>query len=133
KDIGVIVVDVDHFKSVNDEYGHAAGDDVLRSIAALIAAAARKDDVVARMGGEEFVVLLPETGIDAARRFAERLRSTVAETRFGQVANVTISLGVAGYPVHSADLNDALALADAALYRAKAAGRNCVLLAAHPT
>lgn len=127
--VAVVMVDVDHFKAVNDRYGHAAGDEVLRGITTLILTEARKEDVVARMGGEEFVILLPKTGLDPARRFAERLRSTIEQTHFDSVGNVTISLGVACYPEHSANVHDALVLADTALYRAKAAGRNCVHLA----
>lgn len=127
--VAVVMVDVDHFKLVNDKYGHAVGDEVLKTIAVLIMAEARREDVVARMGGEEFVILLPGTGLDPARRFAERLRSTVEQTHFENAGNVTISLGVACYPAHGADVNDSLDSADAALYRAKAAGRNCVHLA----
>ena len=129
QNVAVVMVDVDHFKSVNDKYGHAVGDEVLKTITTLIMAEARREDVVARMGGEEFVILLPETGLDPAKRFAERLRSTIEQTHFDNVGNVTISLGVACYPVHGANVHDSLVLADAALYRAKAAGRNCVHLA----
>lgn len=129
QNVAVVMVDVDHFKAVNDQHGHAVGDEVLKTLSAIIMAEARVEDVVARMGGEEFVILLPETGLDPARRFAERLRSTIEQTYFDNVGNVTISLGVAGYPAHGADINDSLVLADAALYRAKAAGRNCVHVA----
>lgn len=128
-DGAVVMIDIDHFKAVNDKYGHAVGDEVLKTIAALIMAEARTEDVVARMGGEEFVVLLPETGLDPARRFAERLRSAIEQTHFDRVGKVTISLGIASYPKHGANVHDSLVLADAALYRAKAAGRNCVHLA----
>lgn len=129
QNVAVVMVDVDNFKSVNDKHGHAVGDEVLKTITGLIMAEARREDVVARMGGEEFVILLPETGLDPARRFAERLRSAVEQAHFDNVGNLTISLGVACYPAHGADVNDSLVLADAALYRAKAAGRNCVHLA----
>lgn len=127
--VAVVMIDVDHFKAVNDEFGHAVGDDVLKAITALITAEARKEDVVARMGGEEFVVLLPGTRPDPARRFAERLRSTIEQTRFDSVGSVTISLGVACCPGNAEDLHSTLAMADAALYRAKATGRNRVHLA----
>lgn len=126
QNVAVVMVDIDHFKAVNDKYGHAVGDKVLQTITALITAEARREDVVARMGGEEFIILLPEAGIDPARRFAERLRSTIEQTDFDNAGNVTISIGVACYPAHGADVHDSLAQADAALYRAKAAGRNCV-------
>ncbi len=127
--VAVVMVDVDHFKAVNDEYGHAAGDEVLKTITVLIAAEARRDDVVARMGGEEFVILLPETERESAQRFAERLRIAIERHHFGAAGKLTISLGIACYPEHAASLRDALALADAALYKAKTEGRNCVRLA----
>ena len=126
--VAVVMVDVDHFKSVNDKFGHTVGDEVLKTITALIMAQARKEDIVARMGGEEFVILLPETDLEPAGHFAERLRSAVEQTHFDTAGNVTISLGVARYPTHGANVNDTLDLADAALYRAKAAGRNRVVL-----
>lgn len=129
QNVAVVMIDIDYFKNVNDKYGHAVGDKVLKAITALIMAEARREDVVARIGGEEFVVLLPGTGVDAAKRFAERLKSTVEQTHFDNVGNVTISLGIACYPTHGTDIHDSLILADAALYRAKAAGRNCVHLA----
>ncbi|NYT22248.1 GGDEF domain-containing protein [Alcaligenaceae bacterium] len=129
QNVAVVMVDVDHFKDVNDKYGHAAGDEVLKTITALIMDEARREDVVARLGGEEFVILLPATGLDPARRFAERLRSVIERAHFGSVGRVTISLGVACYPEHGTNVEDSLVLADAALYRAKAAGRNCVHLA----
>lgn len=124
--VAVVTLDVDHFKTVNDKHGHAVGDEVLKAITALIVAEARREDVVARTGGEEFVVLLPETGLDPARRFAERLRSAIEKSCFDGVGNVTISVGIACYPEHGANVRDTLVLADAALYRAKEAGRNCV-------
>ena len=129
RNAAVVMVDVDHFKAVNDEYGHAVGDEVLKAITASIMAEARSEDVVARMGGEEFVILLPDSGVGPAQHFAERLRSAIERTAFDNAGSVTISLGVACYPEHGTDIHDALALADAALYRAKAAGRNRVHLA----
>lgn len=124
--VAVVMIDVDHFKAVNDRFGHAVGDEVLKAIAELIMTQARREDVVARLGGEEFVLVLPETGLEAAGQFAERLRRAVAQTVFETVGSVTVSLGVACYPEHGNDLYEALALADAALYRAKADGRNRV-------
>ncbi|HUH88083.1 MAG TPA: sensor domain-containing diguanylate cyclase [Pusillimonas sp.] len=122
----VVMIDVDRFKDVNDKHGHAVGDEVLKTVTALIMAKARKEDVVARMGGEEFVILLPDTELEQAKLFAERLRLTVAQTVFDSAGNITVSLGVACFPQHAPSVQDALELADAALYRAKAAGRNCV-------
>ncbi|MDV2114837.1 sensor domain-containing diguanylate cyclase [Alcaligenes faecalis] len=127
--VAVVMIDIDHFKTVNDRFGHAAGDEVLKAIAELIMAQVRREDVVARLGGEEFVLVLPEVGLDAAGEFAERLRLAVANTAFEAVESVTVSLGVACYPAHGNDLYETLALADAALYRAKADGRNRVHLA----
>jgi diguanylate cyclase (GGDEF)-like protein len=132
QNVAVVTVDVDHFKAVNDRYGHAVGDDVLKTITASIMAKARREDVVARVGGEEFVILLPKTGLEPAVLFAERLRSAIEQTHFDSVGNVTISIGVACYPGHGANLHESLVLADAALYSAKAAGRNCVQLALKP-
>lgn len=129
QNVAVVMIDVDHFKAVNDRFGHAMGDEVLKAITVAIMAEARKEDVVARMGGEEFVVLLPEIRLDSARRFAERLRSTIKQARFDNVGNVTVSIGVACCPEHADDLHGTLALADAALYRAKAAGRDRVHIA----
>lgn len=124
QNVAVVMIDVDHFKAINDKHGHAVGDEVLKTITALVMAEVRKEDVVARIGGEEFVILLPGTELDSARRFAERLRSSIEQTRFDSVEHVTISLGVAYHPAQDADIHGVLAQADAALYRAKAAGRN---------
>ncbi|NYT80037.1 GGDEF domain-containing protein [Alcaligenaceae bacterium] len=127
--VAVVMIDLDYFKAVNDKFGHAVGDEVLKAISVLIMAEARREDVVARMGGEEFVILLPETDIEAAMRFAERLQSTIERASFDNVGRVTISLGVACYPTHGDDIHESLVRADAALYRAKAAGRNCLRMA----
>lgn len=129
RNAAVVMVDIDHFKAVNDKHGHAVGDEILKAITASLMAEARREDVVARMGGEEFVILLPDTDVGPAKRFAERLRSTVEQTAFEKVGSVTISVGVACYPAHGTDIHDSLALADAALYRAKADGRNRVQVA----
>jgi diguanylate cyclase (GGDEF)-like protein len=127
----VIVVDVDHFKQVNDRFGHAIGDRVLRQVAEVLGAVTRRGDRVARLGGEEFVVLLRDTSIEAAVRVAERARERLAamavDTPAGPVA-ITASFGVAealaaGWP------STALARADAAMYEAKRAGRNRVHVA----
>ena len=125
----LLMVDLDHFKSLNDEHGHLAGDAVLCRLARLLASHLRPQDLFARYGGEEFAVLLPDTDIDDAVWIADRLRLAVANGSSGgpdtDLPRVTVSVGVA-----TARLSDSLpallALADAALYRAKHAGRNQV-------
>jgi diguanylate cyclase (GGDEF)-like protein len=128
--ISLVVMDLDHFKQVNDTHGHAAGDAVLRQAAEVAARQATGDQVFARVGGEEFAVLLPGEGIQAARDVAERIRTTVqaASIEFdGKSIPVTVSLGVAERPADDAGLAEALyERADARLYAAKSAGRNCV-------
>jgi two-component system cell cycle response regulator len=137
-----LMIDVDHFKSVNDRFGHLAGDEVLRQLAHCISGEVRGSDVSARYGGEEFVVLLPGTGIAAGFLLAERIRAAVAAEPFeippaGWRLPVTISIGVAEHPSgpDERDLKVAgerlLALADLALYEAKAGGRNSVARAAN--
>ncbi|WP_166454876.1 sensor domain-containing diguanylate cyclase [Duganella aquatilis] len=127
--ITVGIADVDHFKSINDNYGHAVGDDVLRAVARAITAVARDTDIIARLGGEEFGMLFPHTPVSQASHIAERIRSAVAALRcdvagVGQI-QVTISIGLARLPEH-ADLDAALHAADVALYAAKGNGRNRV-------
>ncbi|NGM86535.1 diguanylate cyclase [Parapusillimonas sp. SGNA-6] len=129
RSVAAVVFDVDYFKTVNDTHGHAVGDEVLKAIATVSQDQARIEDVVARMGGEEFLVLLPDTGLEPARRFAERLRQTIEQTRFPIPERVTISLGVACYPDHGADIMNVLMAADDALYEAKSKGRNRVYVA----
>ena len=120
--LSVLLGDVDHFKRVNDTLGHAAGDAVLVRIAETLLAAARREDTVARFGGEEFVVLLPGAKLDEAADIAERLRGAVASN-----ARATMSIGAAAFDARCTETIDAvLARADAAVYRAKAAGRNRV-------
>jgi diguanylate cyclase (GGDEF)-like protein/PAS domain S-box-containing protein len=128
----VAVFDLDHFKRVNDRHGHAAGDDVLRRFAAIARAAVRDQDTVARMGGEEFAIILPDASIEQARLVCDRLRAAVGATRFavdGGVIAVTVSGGVACYRAGEPD-DAVLHAADAALYRAKNAGRDRLALAA---
>jgi len=128
--LSLAVIDVDHFKSINDAFGHDAGDAILRGVAQLIAAGTRQTDYAARVGGEEFAVLLPETALFDGLQFAEKLRTSVAGTtiRVGEIEHhVTISIGLANVP-HSAVKNadELYRAADQALYRAKANGRNRV-------
>jgi len=129
--VSLLLIDIDHFKRVNDSYGHLVGDDVLTDVGALLQSAVRSVDVVARYGGEEFVIVLPETGVVGATSFAERIRELVEDHQFshagGSDLRLTASVGVATYPSPGLDsVEDLLAKADQALYRAKAEGRNRV-------
>jgi two-component system, cell cycle response regulator len=131
-DAAVLLFDIDHFKRVNDTYGHAAGDDVLREVAARTTNTVRSVDLVARLGGEEFVVVMPETGPAIAVAVAERLRSTIANEPFtirasGERFPVTVSIGVTSAIAGGDDRDRLLKRADEALYRAKADGRNRVV------
>lgn len=133
-----LMLDVDHFKHVNDTWGHAAGDSVLRELAHRIEIEVRASDVAARYGGEEFVVLLPDTGTADAEHLAERIRQAVSATPFvlpnGETTTITASIGIAGIlpPAQVTDyktLGDSLiARADVALYRAKSDGRDRVVV-----
>ncbi|MBG0776283.1 MAG: diguanylate cyclase [Desulfovibrionaceae bacterium] len=128
--LALLMFDVDHFKRVNDTLGHAAGDAVLRRMAVVCTRVLRTVDVVGRIGGEEFAALLPETGADAAREVAERLRGAVEaeEVEHGAtVVRCTVSVGVAAL-VADADVDALLKRADTALYRAKESGRNRVVV-----
>ena len=130
--LGMLVADVDHFKRVNDEHGHPAGDAVLRDIAYAMRKALRAFDLVYRIGGEEFVVLLPGADLERTIEVGERLRVAVAESRHGDIA-VTMSLGAAAARGRSVRFADLYAAADAALYAAKKSGRDRVCAAAsHP-
>lgn len=123
----LLMVDVDHFKQYNDAQGHLAGDDVLKRVAAILREATREVDTAARFGGEEFAVLLPETGADGASEVAERIRTRIAAEQFaGAAPAVTVSVGVAQFPDHGGTPEEVIANADAALYEAKSKGRNRV-------
>lgn len=119
----LVMLDVDHFKRINDTYGHNSGDMVLQTTANIIMAAVRKQDIVARWGGEEFVVLLPETSFDNGVLIAERLREEIASHKFEGIGTVTASFGVAAKYGH-ATFDDWLNAADSEMYRAKEEGRN---------
>jgi len=127
--LAAVMLDIDHFKNVNDSFGHAAGDETLQAVASLALATARESDIVARLGGEEFVVLLPDASLESAMAFAERLRQNVEQARVMPNMEITVSLGIAHCPTHTQDMNSLLLLADMALYEAKKAGRNCVRVA----
>jgi diguanylate cyclase (GGDEF)-like protein len=140
---GLLVLDLDHFKLVNDRYGHLVGDHVLAAVAAAVRDEVRDDDMVGRFGGEEFVVLLLSTDGDdgriAAVAVAERIRKRVAELEVeipdlpGPVVvdNLTVSIGGASFPVDGADLGQLIEVADTAMYAAKRAGRNTVRMGLH--
>ncbi len=127
--LSVLMVDVDHFKAVNDEFGHLLGDEVLRQISRLFAQVLRKSDVVCRYGGDEFAILLPETVGQSALRAAEKLRQTIAEFEFpGVPRRITISAGISEYPRNGDSRDSLVQAADDCLYAAKQAGRNRVVL-----
>ena len=131
--MSVLMLDVDSFKTFNDTYGHPQGDQLLRNIAAILRAGVRNVDFVGRYGGEEFLVLLPETTKDDACRMAERIRSDVEAQAVldidGKTVCRTVSVGVASYPEDALNPADLVQKADEALYRAKRSGKNCVIWA----
>ena len=125
----LLMLDLDHFKSINDRLGHAAGDLVLQHVATVLQANVRNIDQVARVGGEEFLVLMPGASLDTARPAAERLREqlTAASAQFqGTSVKISVSIGIAQWADHSEELSRLLIRADTALYQAKAQGRNRV-------
>lgn len=125
REFSLIMLDIDRFKSINDKFGHNAGDLVLKNITELIKSRIRKTDTLARWGGEEFLLLLPDTPVKNAVRLAEELRDNLSRLNIPGIGNVTASFGVAGY--RAGDTIDALLQrADDSMYEAKAAGRNCV-------
>ena len=128
--LSLLMLDIDHFKRVNDEHGHPAGDAVLTEMARLLKETLRTVDSVGRYGGEEFVVILPHTSPEEAQATGERIRQQGGEPRFRvgpKPLNVTVSVGVASYPTANVDSPESLVReADRALYRAKEAGRNQV-------
>jgi two-component system cell cycle response regulator len=129
--LSILMIDVDEFKDVNDTHGHLAGDQVLVEVALLLARTARSVDSVARYGGDEFVIAVPETGEAGAIAFAERLRDKIQAHAFdigkGEPLKLTVSIGVADFPEAKVETaEDLLDCADQALYRAKAGGRNLV-------
>jgi diguanylate cyclase (GGDEF)-like protein len=127
--ISAIMIDLDHFKKLNDQHGHAAGDAVLREVAAAILSCLRGVDVACRYGGEEMAILLPDCSIEAAAGKAEQIRSRISETTRGGGAAVTASLGVASIPETTSQSADLLSAADRALYEAKQQGRDRVVSA----
>lgn len=129
RSFAMLVLDADHFKRVNDSYGHGAGDSVLRQLAQLLTEHTRSTDFVARYGGEEFVVLLPHTHLQAeALTVAEKVRTAVEQASFAQVGRLTVSIGISLWGSVDASSEDVFKRADAALYLAKSCGRNQVVV-----
>src|SRR5467141_1274522 len=128
----VVMADVDLFKQYNDEFGHPAGDVVLKRVATILREASRDVDFVARYGGEEFLIMMPETEIEGATEFAARIRKKLAAERL-PAGRITLSLGVSAFPMHGDAPDQLIAEADAALYLAKRAGGDRVVAAARPS
>ncbi|QCR33073.1 sensor domain-containing diguanylate cyclase [Lysinibacillus sp. SGAir0095] len=125
----VIMLDIDHFKSINDTYGHAVGDDVLKFLSIQMRTTVREQDLCCRYGGEEFIILLPETGVEEAYDIAEHLRKNVEGTTSPIGKTVTFSAGIAGFPKQAGNSKKLIEVADNALYEAKKLGRNRVVIA----
>jgi diguanylate cyclase (GGDEF)-like protein/PAS domain S-box-containing protein len=134
--LGLLMIDLDHFKNFNDTYGHDAGDAVLRETALFLAKGIRAEDFVCRFGGEEFVVILPTADLESSRARGERLRLKMRELTImyqgKSLGMVTISVGVAVFPEHGRSPKELMAAADAALYQAKRGGRDVVVVASAP-
>ena len=134
RSLSVIMIDIDHFKSINDQHGHAAGDEVLRQLGQHCSSRLRDSDFLGRIGGEEFVLLLPDTAQDSAYHVAERMREQLSKTSIvldnGITLGITASFGVAAMNQEDADFNAILQRADTAMYEAKHGGRNQVKTAA---
>lgn len=132
EEAALLLIDLDHFKAVNDSHGHLVGDDVLGRVAACLADGARAGDLVARIGGEEFALLLHKSGrqeaLAAAKRMQRRLRDLRVDVDADEPLAISASFGIALFPEHGTAFGDLFAAADAALYRAKAQGRDCIVL-----
>ena len=131
--LSLLAIDADHFKKVNDTYGHATGDEVLKHLSKILQDNVRTMDIVARLGGEEFGALLPSTDLEGAVKIAERIRASIAEAEFqvnGHVIRYTVSIGVSAVDEHVTGVDMLLKLADEALYMSKHQGRNRVTTAA---
>jgi diguanylate cyclase (GGDEF)-like protein len=130
RELSFLMIDIDHFKKINDVHGHLAGDHVLKEVARLMQQRIRRDEVLARYGGEEFAIILPETTLEGGCALAEGLREKIEESRFvfqGETIRVTISIGAAMLVEEHRTSLDLIKKADEKLYEAKRAGRNRVL------
>jgi len=128
--VAALFLDLDNFKKVNDAHGHLAGSHVLMEMAAVILSSIRDTDAVARYGGDEFVIVLPDTGIELAGAVAERIRAKISQHHFNGGRNLKLSLtasfGLAAFPEHASSPQQLIACADTAMYEAKAAYKNCI-------
>jgi len=125
--VTLIMMDIDDFKKYNDTYGHLEGDHLLRSLARILRYSLRETDFIARYGGDEFAVILPETGKDGARIVAERLLKNISQQSFGrEMRRVTIGVGLSSYPADGVEKDFLLKKSDKSLYRAKGEGKNRV-------
>ncbi len=131
--LGLLMLDIDHFKSVNDTYGHQVGDRILKSVASIIRSILREGDILVRYGGEEFLAILPAASSEDLRLIGERIRRATEESAHpegDQTIRVTISIGGAAYPNQNVEKESSLLqLADDSLYKAKETGRNKVVVA----
>lgn len=130
-----LMLDIDHFKQVNDVHGHAAGDKVLAKMVSVASSALRQEDLIGRLGGEEFAIVLVDSTEEAAAKVADRIRSAIKQAVFLSEAgsfNVTVSIGISAPRLNEFSMAPALERADAALYRAKRSGRDCVMTASSP-
>ena len=132
REFSILLVDIDYFKKINDTYGHATGDQVLNKAVSVCSLVLRKEDILARLGGEEFVILLPETSLKLANEIAERLRSAIENTQIRintDSVNITVSIGISfSSPRDALSLQELIRQADDAMYKAKDAGRNQVAI-----
>jgi len=131
------MIDIDRFKAINDQFGHHAGDQAIKEIAATCMKNKRGPDIVARIGGDEFAVLLPETDLQQAQAVAQRLRALIAQARepgdsAASRVDKTVSIGIAAATLSMSGIGTLIRLADKALYEAKTAGRNCIRSAKEP-
>ncbi|MED4783322.1 sensor domain-containing diguanylate cyclase [Brevibacillus choshinensis] len=124
----IVIMDIDKFKTINDTYGHQAGDEVLKHFAKIIVSSTRPDDVCCRFGGEEFIALLPHANSAVAYHVAERIRSTLEKSATPVGETITVSQGISHYPSHSNSAEELIHLADQALYKAKESGRNRTMI-----
>ena len=133
REVSLVMVDLDHLKQINDQLGHQAGDAAIREVAGVLAGKSRRIDIAARYGGEEFAVVLAETPLAGARAVAETWRAAINQRTVGDGRRLSVSIGVAAFPLQATTGEELIQAADLALYRAKHAGRNRVCVAEPPT